>query len=104
MDNHYMQSFILQDPSLTAAEAQHDNQILSSLPAKIATLHKANDELQHALHYTQKEHNEARHTLDNSCRDYNDLQDDYNNLQEESNRKIDDLRQHVSGLERQATP
>ena len=64
--NHYMQSFILQDPSLTAAEAQRDSQILGSLPAEIATLQKANDKLQHALHYTQKEHNKACHTLDKS--------------------------------------
>ena len=68
-----MQSFVLQDPSLTAAEAQHDNQILSSLPADIATLCKTNDELQHALHYTRKECNKARRTLDNSHRDYDDL-------------------------------
>ena len=68
-----MQSFILQDPSLTTAEAQHDNQILGSLPADIATLCKTNDELQHALHYTQKEHDKAHHTLNNSRQDYNDL-------------------------------
>ena len=90
--------------TLTTAEAQHDNQILSSLLAKIATLCKANDELQHALHYTRKECDEAHCTLDNSCRDYDDLRDDYNNLQEESNHMIDDLCQHVSDLERQATP
>ena len=68
-----MQSFILQDPSLTTTEAQCDNQILGSLPADIATLHKANDELQHALHYTRKECNEARHNLDNSRQDYDNL-------------------------------
>ena len=71
--NHYMQSFVLQDPSLTTAEAQHDSQILGSLPAKIATLWKANNELQHALHYTRKERNKARHTLDKSHWDYDDL-------------------------------
>ena len=102
--NHYMQSFVLQDPSLTATEVQHNNQILGSLPADIATLCKTNDELQHTLHYTQKECDEARRTLNNSCQDYDNLQDDYNNLQEESNCEIDDLHQHVSDLKRQATP
>jgi len=99
-----MQSFILQDPSLLAAEAQRDNQIQGSLPAEVASLRRANDELQYTLHQTRKDRDEARRDLNRSRNDFDDLRDDFNKLEEQSNREIEELRQNITELERQATP
>ena len=94
-----MQSFINQDPSLLATEAQRDDHIRGSLPAKIASLCRANDELQYTLHQTRKDRDEAHCDLNRSRNDYDDLRDDFNKLKEQSNREIEELRQNITKLE-----